>query len=304
MISSVSTASRLSPIARRTFDGHRRGLSAQRVIGRVSDTDLSAHGLITRKNRLVGTELQIDADGETLRFSPIFSLRFRSRTSHSASKEGSNSKGRLRAPRGRAQTRRGHRHRGRPDRRRPESGRNRSRIRSPRPFPRRCRFAGPTVDLPDAAFSAAGGVTVNDGIVGLEHLILGLAETTATIDGHVARAPYLIGTTVYASIESPNIDQAVKLLDASIPRDLPTLPARPFSVSRRHHHRRDRPPPFLAAARPRRRDIDDQRMCRSAAGIQRFGHRVSGRRPRCITDRRGGRGSYSGGFLQLVWKDR
>jgi len=48
------------------------------VIGRVADTDLSGHGLITRKERLAGTELQIEVKGKTLQiladFVPSVSL--------------------------------------------------------------------------------------------------------------------------------------------------------------------------------------------------------------------------------------
>ncbi len=275
------------------------------VIGRVADTDLSGHGLITRKERLAGTELQIEAKGKTLQiladFVPSVSLPNETFSVNGHLQVASDTfelqsvEIEIGGATGTVDGRIG------VD---PKLDGTSLRIDLRGPSLSIADSLVPSFDLPDAAFSATGGVTVNDGAVGLDHLTLGLADTTATIDGHVVPGPELIGTAAHASIEGPDLNQLVTLVAGSISRDLPTFPAKPFSGRRRHRHRRRRPPPFLLGTFSRRRDFDDQRGCRSTTGVHRFGYRVSGRRLRRFAHRCGDRGSDPDGLLQLLGENR
>ena len=208
------------------------GVRLREVTGRVADTHLAGQGLITRKKHLVGTEFEIDAEGENLQ---VLADTF---PSVSLPNEAFGVKGGLKLEKdafhlhevklklgGAAGTVDGRIGKD------PDLNHTEIEFDARGPSLAVADSLIPSFDLPDAPFSVAGGVTVTDGIVGLDHLSLGLVDTSATIDGYFAPGPGLIGTSVHASIEGPNIDQFVTLIDDSIARDLPTLPPKPFSVT-------------------------------------------------------------------------
>jgi len=208
------------------------GYRLQDVSCRIEDMDISAHGLIARKDRLVGTKLEISANGEDLsildQLVPAVTLPPETFQINGTLELHQNDYRLVGVEFGIGEAS------GTFDGRigtGPDLNHTEFKFDARGPSLAVADSLVPSVDLPDAPFSVAGGVTVNDGIVGLEHIIFGLADTTATIDGHLAPGPGLIGTSVHASVEGPNIDQFVTLIDDSIARDLPTLPAKAFSVA-------------------------------------------------------------------------
>jgi uncharacterized protein involved in outer membrane biogenesis len=208
------------------------GYRLQDVSCRIEDMGISAHGLITRKKHFVGTTLEITADGNDLsildQLVPAVTLppeTFQIKGTLELHQNDYRLVGIEFGIDGASGTFNG--------RIGKDPGLNHSEIEFDAHGPSLAVADSlvPLIDLPDAPFSAAGGVTVNDGIIGLENVTIGLADTTARIDGHLVPSNGLIGTAVHTSIEGPNIDQLVTLIDDSIARDLPTLPAKPFSVA-------------------------------------------------------------------------
>ena len=202
------------------------------VTGRIAETDLSGHGLVTRRKHLVGTGLEVEAEGKTLRvladLVPSMSLpneAFGVKGGLELEENGLVFQqvefqigGTTGALEGRLGTG-------------PHLDGTDLRIEAKGPSLAVVDSLIPSFDLPPVRFSVAGGVTVNEGIIGLRDLAIELADNTATIDGHVVPSTGLNGTSVRASIDGPNLDDLGTLVENAISKDLPTLPVKRFSLA-------------------------------------------------------------------------
>ncbi len=271
------------------------GIRLGDVIGRVADVDLSVRGLITRSERIVGSELEIDARGKTLRVladlvpsvslpDEAFSVNGGLRLESDAFVLQDVELG-LGGATGTVDGRIG----AQPNLNGTELGFD---LRGPSLAV--ADSLVPTIDLPDAGFSARGGVAVNGGVIDLENVAVGLGDTTATLDGRVATGPGLFGTSIHGSIEGPDLDQLAVLVEGSISRDLPTLPAKPFSaageiaIDESGHHLSSlqlalgdatstingvvgRPPEFIGSEIEFRADGSDASLIAAAVGVPSLG---------------------------------
>jgi uncharacterized protein involved in outer membrane biogenesis len=208
------------------------GFRIRDVIGRVAGTDLSANGLITRKKHLVDTEFEIEADGDTLQvLADLF-------PSVSLPNEAFGVKGGLKLEEDgfdlhQVELKLGGANGTVDGRIGANSKLNGTELGFELSGPS-LAFADsliPGIDLPSAEFSASGRVTVIGDNIGLGDLSIGLADTTAVIDGDVVLGPGLVGTSVHGSIAGSNLDELATLVEGSLSRDLPTFPAKPFSVA-------------------------------------------------------------------------
>ncbi len=87
--------------------------------------------------------------------------------------------------------------------------------------------------LPDAPFSVAGDLHINNGAYELGDVVVRVDHNRATIDGTLYPAQGLIGTDVQIDVTTPDLGQAGRLAAGLF--ELPVLPAEPLTLATRLH---------------------------------------------------------------------
>ncbi len=88
-----------------------------------------------------------------------------------------------------------------------------------------------SVSLPAEQFSASGGLSVHDDLIDFRDTTVVIAGNTARIAGTLATKDGLIGSSLEASVESPDSSALGTLIEEAVAIEIPTLPEKPISVA-------------------------------------------------------------------------